>query len=68
MRSTGAEGRANAFEVTKPKSVIEKVPNPEPGNAADYVIWRKSDGTQNGYATWRENFGQSTSSSATIAA
>jgi hypothetical protein len=27
-------------------------------DAADYVVWRTNDGTQNGYATWRENFGE----------
>jgi hypothetical protein len=26
-------------------------------DAADYVVWRKSDGTQAGYNTWRANFG-----------
>jgi Spherulation-specific family 4 len=26
-------------------------------DAADYVVWRKTDGTQTGYNTWRENFG-----------
>ncbi|HEY3393050.1 MAG TPA: hypothetical protein VGK58_10105, partial [Lacipirellulaceae bacterium] len=31
-------------------------------NAADYVPWRKNDGTQQGYNTWRTNFGASTSS------
>ncbi|HEX2474771.1 MAG TPA: hypothetical protein VHK01_08500, partial [Lacipirellulaceae bacterium] len=29
-------------------------------NAADYVVWRKNDGTQQGYDTWRANFGRST--------
>jgi probable HAF family extracellular repeat protein len=28
-------------------------------NAADYVVWRKTDGTQFGYDTWRAHFGQS---------
>jgi hypothetical protein len=28
-------------------------------DAADYVMWRKTDGTQTGYDTWRANFGQS---------
>jgi hypothetical protein len=28
-------------------------------DAADYVIWRKTDGTQTGYDTWRANFGAS---------
>ena len=27
-------------------------------NAADYVVWRKSDGTQEGYNLWRANFGR----------
>ncbi len=27
-------------------------------DAADYVLWRKNDGTQEGYDTWRANFGQ----------
>jgi hypothetical protein len=26
-------------------------------DAADYVVWRKTDGTQIGYDTWRANFG-----------
>ncbi len=28
-------------------------------NAADYVVWRKTDGTQPGYNNWRANFGRS---------
>jgi enterochelin esterase-like enzyme len=31
-------------------------------DAADYVVWRKIDGTQNGYDTWRDNFGQTAGS------
>jgi hypothetical protein len=27
-------------------------------DAADYVVWRKSDGTQPGYDDWRTNFGR----------
>jgi hypothetical protein len=26
-------------------------------DAADYVVWRKTDGTQEGYDSWRANFG-----------
>jgi hypothetical protein len=26
-------------------------------DAADYVVWRKTDGTQEGYGIWRSNFG-----------
>jgi hypothetical protein len=28
-------------------------------DAADYVVWRKTDGSQQGYDTWRSNFGNS---------
>jgi hypothetical protein len=28
-------------------------------NTADYVVWRKTDGTQAGYNIWRAHFGQS---------
>jgi serralysin len=35
-------------------------------DAADYVIWRKSDGTPAGYNTWRANFGE-TSGSGSVA-
>jgi hypothetical protein len=27
-------------------------------DAADYVVWRKTIGTQAGYDTWRTNFGR----------
>jgi hypothetical protein len=27
-------------------------------DAADYVVWRRSNGTQSGYDTWRSHFGQ----------
>jgi hypothetical protein len=30
-------------------------------DAADYIVWRKTDGTQDGYDTWRANFGVSLS-------
>jgi hypothetical protein len=28
-------------------------------DAADFVIWRKTDNTPGGYAAWRMNFGRS---------
>ena len=31
-------------------------------DAADYVMWRKTDGSQAGYNSWREHFGQSAGS------
>jgi hypothetical protein len=33
-------------------------------DAADYVVWRKNDGTQLGYDTWRMHFGETAGSSA----
>jgi hypothetical protein len=33
-------------------------------DAADYVVWRKNDGTPGGYDTWRMNFGSSSGSGA----
>ena len=32
-------------------------------DSADYVVWRKTDGTQLGYNTWRANFGVTSASS-----
>jgi hypothetical protein len=33
-------------------------------DAADYVVWRKTDGTQAGYDLWRANFGRTTGAGA----
>jgi hypothetical protein len=37
-------------------------------NAADYVVWRKTDGTQAGYNTWRMNFGRTAGGGAATSA
>jgi hypothetical protein len=34
-------------------------------DAADYVVWRKNDGTQPGYDLWRTNFGRTAGSGST---
>jgi hypothetical protein len=34
-------------------------------DAADYVVWRKTDGTQPGYNVWRTNFGRTAASGMT---
>jgi hypothetical protein len=34
-------------------------------DAADYVVWRKTDGSQAGYDLWRSNFGRTAGSRAT---
>jgi hypothetical protein len=33
-------------------------------DAADYVVWRKTDGSQDGYNAWRTNFGRTSGSAA----
>ena len=33
-------------------------------DAADYVVWRKSDGTQGGYDAWRNNYGRTAAAAA----
>jgi hypothetical protein len=36
-------------------------------DAADYVVWRKTDdGTAGGYSTWRANFGRSSFGSGSV--
>jgi T5SS/PEP-CTERM-associated repeat protein len=35
-------------------------------DAADYVVWRKTDGTQQGYNSWRANFGQTAGSGSMV--
>jgi hypothetical protein len=35
-------------------------------DAADYVVWRKNDGSPSGYNTWRTNFGRTSGSGAGI--
>lgn len=35
-------------------------------DAADYIVWRKSDGSQSGYNTWRQSFGESMTAAGAI--
>jgi hypothetical protein len=37
-------------------------------DAADYVVWRKTDGTSTGYSTWRTHFGQTLGSGSGVSA
>jgi hypothetical protein len=50
-------------------SVISSLPGDYNSNgivdAADYVVWRKTDGSQAGYDLWRTNFGRTAGSGAT---
>jgi hypothetical protein len=35
-------------------------------NAANYVVWRKNDGSQQGYNTWRTNFGRTAGAASSL--
>jgi serpin B len=35
-------------------------------DAADYVVWRKEDGTQTGYDTWRAHFGETAAANSSL--
>jgi hypothetical protein len=37
-------------------------------DAADYVVWRKNDGSQSGYDAWRTNFGRAAGSGSSLGA
>jgi hypothetical protein len=61
--------RWESFEVTMRSGTLIPIVTPGDGDfnndgtvdAADYVAWRKTDGTQAGYDVWRANFGTSLS-------
>jgi hypothetical protein len=50
------------YTVTIPHSQAGDFNNDGSVDAADYVVWRKTDGTQEAYDTWRANFGQTAGS------
>jgi hypothetical protein len=37
-------------------------------DAADYVVWRKNDGTQTGYDAWRADFGATAGANTSVSA
>jgi hypothetical protein len=63
--ATGNTASTSYPNISGPYEIIPGLP-PLPGdfnndgavNAADYVVWRKADGTQSGYNTWRSYFDQ----------
>jgi hypothetical protein len=62
FRQTFRDAQGNGWDIVAPFRIVAELP---PGDfnqdgtvdAADYVVWRKSDGTQTGYDAWRTNFG-----------
>ena len=53
---------ANGFSPFSPQLIFASLPGDFNADwsvdAADYVVWRKTDGTQTGYQTWRAHFGE----------
>jgi hypothetical protein len=68
----------NPESIPAPELVIDFVPGAGPGpgdfnadgqvDAADYVVWRKTDGNQAGYDDWRTNFGATGGAGAAVGA
>jgi hypothetical protein len=68
----------NPDSIPAPELVIDFVPGAGPGpgdfnadgqvDAADYVVWRKTDGNQAGYDAWRTNFGATGGAGAAVGA
>jgi hypothetical protein len=62
----GAMGRLNIDDISA--ALLAPIPLGGDYNddgivdAADYVVWRKNDGTQEGYDDWRTNFGRTSAS------
>jgi hypothetical protein len=64
FRSSLRDAQGNGWDFVAPFRIVAELP---PGDfnqdgtvdAADYVVWRKTDGTQTGYDSWRANFGTS---------
>ena len=54
----GDNNRGTVFSIEIP-GITGDYNNNGTVDAADYVVWRKNDGTQDGYDTWRANFGAS---------
>ena len=50
-------GTGANFQLLPPPNLSGDFNNDGTVDAADYVVWRKTDGTQLGYDTWRANFG-----------
>jgi PEP-CTERM motif len=57
-------GRAFLLDVSSVVSAPGDFNNDHKVDAADYVIWRKTNGTQVGYDAWRTNFGATSGSGA----
>jgi parallel beta-helix repeat protein len=56
LRPVGAQVDIGAYE-WRPASLAGDYNGDGAVDAADYVVWRKTDGTPSGYNEWRANFG-----------
>jgi hypothetical protein len=63
LRSSLRDSHGNGWDLVAPFRIVDELPAGDFNqdgtvDAADYVVWRKTDGTQEGYDAWRANFGQ----------
>jgi hypothetical protein len=56
----------NVSYVTGPDTIPGDYNSDGRVDAADYVVWRKTDGSPSGYNTWRTNFGRTSGSGAAL--
>jgi hypothetical protein len=65
VATTSWNGTVLSFEIGAPSGGLDGDFNGDGKvDAADYVVWRKTDGSQPGYDEWRTNFGRTSSGSA----
>jgi hypothetical protein len=65
VATTSWNGTAFSFDIETPMPGLDGDFNGDGKvDAADYVVWRKSDGSQDGYNEWRMNFGRTSGSAA----
>jgi hypothetical protein len=62
----GQEINASVTYVSGPVGIPGDYNNDGAVNAADYVVWRKNIGTQDGYNLWRTNFGRTSGSGSLV--
>ncbi|MCI0332991.1 MAG: PEP-CTERM sorting domain-containing protein, partial [Planctomycetes bacterium] len=63
---TAAEAAALYTAAITPGGLDGDYNNDGKVDAADFVVWRKTDGSQAGYDTWRANFGNALGSGAAV--
>jgi hypothetical protein len=73
FRWSQRDSQGHGWNIVVPFQVVDELPTGdfnEDGtvDTADYVVWRKTDGTQPGYDAWRANFGRTVAAGGSDAA